>query len=308
MKNGDKKIIAVSFFILLIVVVWACVVNVNKKNNVAGLTSSVSLNDIKKAITNGENLSNDAGAVNNTSGAADSQAVVKMKGNDQGVPVLMYHSVSNDKASGKLTNLRITRDSFLEQMDYLKKNNFTTLTIDQLRDFLINNKQIPEKSVILTFDDGYEDNYTNVYPILKQYGFKATIFIETNNIDVDKSMLTSAQLIELQQNNIDIESETTQDTTLGTLSSADQLKSLQSSKQFLEKLLNKTVNYVSYPFGSYDKDTLSAANSAGYVLGLSRDGKWTYKTDGNYKLSRVYIGPKHTIDDFTERVNNSNYK
>lgn len=72
--------------------------------------------------------------------------------------------------------------------------------------------------------------------------------------------------------------------------------------------MNKKVNYVYYQFGSYNTNTLDAASKSGYSLGLSRDGKWNYKTDGVYKLSRVYIGPKHTEANFEDRVNNSNYQ
>lgn len=312
MKNEEKKIIICSFLVLVIVIVWACVVNVNKKYSKVGLSSTIRLNDIKNAITKNQSNANNSAEVNNTlpsnTSEANTQTAVKMKSNNEGVPVLMYHSVSNDKAFDKLVNLRTTRDSFIEQMEYLKTNNFTTLTMDELKDFLINNKQVPEKSVVLTFDDGYEDNYTNVYPILKKYGFKATIFVETSSVDNDKNMLTSAQLSELQQNGMDIESGTANDDKLASLSSANQLISLQKSKRYLEKLLNKTVNYISYPYGSYNKDTLDAVGKAGYALGLSRDGKWTYKTDGNYKLSRVYIGPKQTIANFSERLSNPNYK
>lgn len=305
MRNEEKKIIAFSVLVLVIVIVWAGIVNV--KNH-----SKVRLSSTKNQVVNNESNTNTTeevknSSVANTSEAVNSQVAVKMKSNNEGIPVLMYHSVSNDKPTDKLASLRITMDSFLQQMEYLKNNNFTTLTLDELKDFIISNKQVPEKSVVLTFDDGYEDNYTNVYPILKKYGFKATIFIETSSVDNNKNMLTSAQLVELQQNGIDIESETAQDDKLASLSSVNQLKSMQNSKQYLEKLLNKTVNYISYPYGSYNKDTLDAAAKAGYILGLSRDGKWTYKTDGNYKLSRVYVGPKHTIDNFTDRLNNPNY-
>jgi peptidoglycan/xylan/chitin deacetylase (PgdA/CDA1 family) len=56
----------------------------------------------------------------------------------------------------------------LRKRKIYEDNNYTTLTIDELYDFLINNKPVPEKSVVVTFDDVYEDNYANVYPILKQ--------------------------------------------------------------------------------------------------------------------------------------------
>lgn len=57
-----------------------------------------------------------------------------------------------------------------------------------------------------------------------------------------------------------------------------------------------------------DITKVDVASKAGYLLGLSRDGKWSYKTDGAYKLSRVYIGPKHTEANFEDRINNSNYQ
>lgn len=112
----------------------------------------------------------------------------------------------------------------------------------------------------------------------------------------------------MQNNGLDIESGTYENVRIGDLTAAQQLKSLQNSKQLVESILNKKVNYVSYPFGSYNTNTLDAASKAGYLLGLSRDGKWSYKTDGAYKLSRVYIGLKHTEANFEERINNNNYQ
>ncbi|WP_010237851.1 polysaccharide deacetylase family protein [Clostridium arbusti] len=287
MKSEEKKIIGISFIILIAVIVWAVIVNVNKSNN----TSNV------KASTVVDTKASDNESTN--------KQQVQMKNNDKGVPVVMYHSVSNEPTLG---NLRITKDNFEAQMKYLKDNGYYTLTMDEVNDFITKNKPIPEKSVALTFDDGYEDNYTNVYPVLKKYGFKATVFVVTSSVDKDSTYLTSAQLKDMQANGVDIQSGTYANTKLGDLTMVQQLKSLQNSKQFLESLLNKKVNYVSYPFGSYNANTLDAANKAGYVLGLSRDGKWSYKTDGIYKLSRVYIGPNHTEANFEERINNSNYQ
>jgi len=279
MKSEEKKIIGASFFILLVVIIWAVIVNVNKDNSASKANASIASNS--NSTVDKQNLKSD----NQT----DKQ--VPMKSNDKGVPILMYHSVSIDA-----------------QMKYLKDNGYYTLTMDEVSNFITKNKPIPEKSVALTFDDGYKDNYTNVYPVLKQYGFKATVFVIAGNIDKNADYLTTVQLKEMQNNGIDIESGTYENLRLGNLTAAEQLESLQNSKQVLESILNKKVNYVSYPFGSYNTNTLNAVNKAGYLLGLSRDGRWSYKTDGIYKLSRVYIGPKHTEDNFKERINNSNYQ
>lgn len=294
MKIEEKRIIWISFLILLAVVVWAILVNVNKKS----VTSSSSTK-----ITN----SGSSKIVPNSKAVATAPVTTAMKSNNEGVPIVMYHSVVDILSTNQSDGLKITKDNFVAQMKYLKDNDYHTLTMDEINDFLTNNKPIPKKSVALTFDDGYADNYSNVYPILKNYGFKATVFVVAKSIDGGANYLTSAQLKEMQQNGMDIESGTDENVRLGNLTSAKQLESLKDSKTILETLLNKKVNYVSYPFGSYNSQTLVEVKNAGYTLGLSRDGKWTYKTDGQFKLSRVYIGPKHTEIDFENRINNNNY-
>ena len=293
MKTEEKRIIGASFLILIAVVVWAIVVNVKK-----GETSTPSTK-----ITNTASNKN----ISNSKAATTVPLASVMKSNNGGVPIVMYHSVVDILAASESDGLKITKDNFAAQMKYLKDNDFRTLTMDEINDFLKNNKPIPKKSVALTFDDGYEDNYSNVYPLLKNYGFKATVFVVAKSIDSGANYLTSAQLKEMQQNGMDIESGTDENVRLGNLTSDNQLASLKESKTILETLLNKKVNYVSYPFGSYNAQTLVDVNNAGYTLGLSRDGKWTYKTDGQFKLSRVYIGPKHTESDFENRINNNNY-
>jgi len=293
MKTEEKRIIGASFLILIAVVVWAIVVNVKK-----GETSTPSTK-----ITNTASNKN----ISNSKAATTVPLATVMKSNNEGVPIVMYHSVVDILPVSQSDGLKITKDNFAAQMKYLKDNDFRTLTMDEINDFLKNNKPIPKKSVALTFDDGYEDNYSNVYPLLKSYGFKATVFVVAKSIDGGANYLTSAQLKEMQQNGMDIESGTDENVRLGNLTSDNQLASLKESKTILETLLNKKVNYVSYPFGSYNAQTLVDVNNAGYTLGLSRDGKWTYKTDGQFKLSRVYIGPKHTESDFENRINNNNY-
>lgn len=112
-------------------------------------------------------------------------------------------------------------------------NEYTTITLDDLYNYFNNNKPIPKKSVVLTFDDGYADNYTNMYPIMNEFGFSATVFIITNTVDKDSNYLTSTQLKEMNANGIDIESHTAYHDLLGTMSYEKQLDSLKDSKLFL---------------------------------------------------------------------------
>lgn len=224
------------------------------------------------------------------------------KYNNEGIPILMYHSVKYEKDNP----VRISEDKFSEQMKYLKDNSYTTLTLDEAYEFFQNNVPIPKKSVVLTFDDGYVDNYTNAYPILKKYGFKATIFVITNVIGTGE-YLTESQIIELDKNGIDIQSHTVNHENLSELSYDKQLATLKNSKEFLEKLLNKEIKYIAYPFGKYNKDTVRAAEATGYSLALTTAGKWSDKTDGIFTLDRVYISGFHNIDTFKTRISDPNY-
>lgn len=219
------------------------------------------------------------------------------------IPVLMYHSVAYEKNNP----VRIPQEKFKEQMKYLKDNGYSTLSLDDLYSYFEEGISVPEKSVVLTFDDGYEDNYKNAYPILKEYSFKASIFIITDSID-KKSYLTSSELKELDENGISIESHTVTHRKLQELSYDEQLKELENSKEILEKLLNKKVIYAAYPYGSYNKDTIKAAKDAGYTMAFTTDGRWAGKEDGLLTLDRVYISGFFNLDTFKERITNPNYK
>lgn len=295
MRNVEKKIIAVSFFILSVVIVWAIMVNINKDR-----TSYTSKTKIIKSVDYGNNTNEDS----TKSSIKDNKGSMKKAGGS--VPVIMYHSVSNANASSSFASIRMTKSNFKNEMQYLKDNSYHTLTMDELYDYIVNNKEIPEKSVMITFDDGYEDNYTDVYPILKEYGFKATIFVITSVINSDPGYLTSAQLKEMSSNGIEIESETTKDMKLEELTSTQQESALEDSKTKLETILGKKVEYVSYPMGSCDDNTVVEAKNTGYKLGFTRDGKWANKNNGQFKLSRMYIDPSYNQQQFENKINNNN--
>jgi peptidoglycan/xylan/chitin deacetylase (PgdA/CDA1 family) len=226
-----------------------------------------------------------------------------LKYNDQSIPVIMYHSIDYEEGN----ELRVPKEKFREQMKYLKDNGYTTLTMGELYNFMTSNKPIPEKSIVLTFDDGYKDNYENAYPILKEFGLKGTVFIITNCIDKDKGFLTSKELKEMDKNGMDIESHTLNHDKLGELPYNKQVETLKGSKEFLEKLLNKKVKYIGYPYGKYNNDTIKATKDTGYNIAFTTESGWANKQQGIYKLHRVYISANHSIKEFERRINNSDY-
>lgn len=221
---------------------------------------------------------------------------------NRGIPILMYHSIAYEKGNP----VRLPKEKFEEQMKYLKDNGYTTLSLSEAYDALINNVPVNEKSVVITFDDGYQDNYKNAYPILKSFGFKATIFVITSYIGKGE-YLNINQLKEMDKNGIDIESHTLTHPKLGELGYNAQLKELKSSKEFLEKNLNKKVSFVAYPYGSHNGNTVKAAQSAKYKMAVTTDGRWASIKDGIYTLDRVYIAGDKGLDNFITRITNPNY-
>ncbi|OPJ59182.1 polysaccharide deacetylase family protein [Clostridium oryzae] len=227
----------------------------------------------------------------------------KYKNNSSSVPVLMYHSIGH----ASFNPFVLDPIKFKADMKYLKDNNYTTLSIDQFYDFILNNEPVPKRSVLITLDDGYRDNYTEAYPILKKYGLKATIFVITNYIDTQKNYMTSDQLKEMRKNNIDIESHTLNHENLAKLSYKRQLKTLLESKENLEKMLDCKIDYLAYPFGKYNLDTLKAEKAAGYKMAFTFQGKWTNKSNGILTLNRVFVSGFHRLASFEKRVKTPYY-
>lgn len=100
----------------------------------------------------------------NVSAENDSRDVVR-------IPALMYHCVDDN-----INDVTISKDNFRKHLEVIKENGYTPISVEDLIDFVDEGKLLPEKPVCITFDDGYTDNYLNAYPLLKEFGFKATIF------------------------------------------------------------------------------------------------------------------------------------
>ncbi|MBU3091212.1 polysaccharide deacetylase family protein [Clostridium sp. CF011] len=223
------------------------------------------------------------------------------------VPVLMYHSIT----SGKSDSNSLPIETFKEQMKYLKDNGYQTITLTDLYKYFMNQKPLPEKSVVLTFDDGYENNYTAMFPVLKEYNFKAAIFVITSHIDKDHEFMTSKQLLEMDKYGVDIESHTVNHDKLKSLSKDKQLATLIQSKKDLEKILKKEINFFAYPGGAYNKSAIEAVNEAGYKMAFTIDGKsssWSSKNDGLLSLHRVDVSSFQDLNAFKTGISNADYK
>jgi peptidoglycan/xylan/chitin deacetylase (PgdA/CDA1 family) len=215
------------------------------------------------------------------------------------VPILNYHKVDDFYHS-----LSIPPEEFEEQMKYLSENGFTTITPDQLMAYLNHDRELPENPILITFDDGYLDNFTNAYPIMKKYGFTATIFLVTNKVGHEGNFMTWDQVRTMQKDGFVFGSHTVSHAALTKVSREQGMMELTDSRKELEQQLGVKARYFAYPTGAYNRQIEDMVKQAGYKAAFTiRYGQ--AGTESNpYALERIPIfRGQHTFRSFFVRLN-----
>ena len=193
-------------------------------------------------------------------------------------------------------------EEFAAQMDYLQQQGYTTITMLEFIKASRGKFEMPAKPIILTFDDGYEDNYTIMLPILEAHGMKATMYMVTNNIGLP-DYLSWEQLKEMQDRGVEIGSHTANHQPLAGMTKAEQNEELKLSKLILEWNGIHTVFSFSYPNGSYDADLPEMLRQNNYLSAVTGDaGLNTFQTN-SYLMQRVNIPhPRFGLLEFRLRL------
>lgn len=218
------------------------------------------------------------------------------------VPVLNYHQI-NDRDENALT---VHTDQFEAQMKYLADNGYHVITPAEMIDAWDNGTALPDKPVIITFDDGYADNYRYAFPILQKYNLKGTIFLISDYVSTYPNYLTWAQVDEMQESGlIDFESHTLSHEQLDKLSPEETWNQLDNSKKALEWHLQKEINFLAYPCGSYDEELQQQVKKAGYKGAFTVNFGLADKSENHYILDRVPVFgcTNHTLMRFKLRLN-----
>lgn len=204
------------------------------------------------------------------------------------LPILMYHSIAASMPDG--SRLIVSVNTFQRQMRFLKEHNYNVLTLEAAGDLIKNKKKIPAKSIVLTFDDGYKDNYIYAFPVLKKYNFPATIFIVLS--EVGKSDRLSWDEINQMRDSglIFFGSHTINHPFLEYVGSDEELKKeIGDSKRILEEKLGKPVNTFSYPMGRFNAKVRQFVIDAGYKIGVATNPGKGYPDDDVFVLKRLRI-------------------
>jgi peptidoglycan/xylan/chitin deacetylase (PgdA/CDA1 family) len=229
------------------------------------------------------------------------------------VPILFYHKISKPHPKAKIPDLYVTPYNFRRQMRYLKWRGYKTINLHELTEWLSCGKKLPKKPIILTFDDGYEDNYTYAFPILKEFGFTATIFLITKDIGglsgwvdseetVKEPLLSWDKIKEMSDYGIDFQPHTHTHPSLPKLDKEKIKEELVISKEIIEKELKKKAEFLCYPYGHFDSVVQQILKEVGYKCALTTKRGLVKQNDNPYALNRIGIKDKHGLLRFIRYV------
>ena len=221
----------------------------------------------------------------------------------------MYHSIGDNGAF-----FTVKPKDFEWQMDYLKKNGYETLFLVDLVEKLESGASLNSKNIVLTFDDGYEDNYKNVFSVLRKYNFRATIFLATDFIGKEMinrngtslKMLNWEQIAEMHESGlIDFQPHTASHVDLTSVSAAEAEKEILESKKLLEERLNKKCNSLAYPWGRYNSEIINILKHNGFGGAVTIREGVVKNSDGPFELKRNSIDSTTSSEQFIGKINYS---
>ena len=223
----------------------------------------------------------------------------------EGVSVLMYHMIGNEPGNAAImteANLRI-------QMNYLRDHGYHPITMQELYDYVTKGAPLPEKPVCITFDDGYLDSYTIVYPLMKEYGFPWTLFLITDDVGKPYNRMTWDQLREMANSHtVTIANHTLSHPKLHNLATrAEKEKEIVEANKALKYQLGIDNVWLAYPYGDYDDEVIDICKKAGIKMAVTTDAGRVHVGSFPYDLKRAYIGNDISIALFSERLNKDNY-
>lgn len=199
------------------------------------------------------------------------------------VPILAYHRVGESQGDHVPT---ISPDNFERQLQFIAHRRYQVWDLVALAEQVQRGTPLPHKSAAITFDDGYEETCTVAAPVLRRFGFRATVFVTPTEVG-SPGFMTWNQLREVSRNGMTIGSHTLHHTYLPTVSLHVVEHELAESKRLLETQLGKPVEFLSYPIGGFTKEIQAVAQRCGYRAACTTNRGLSRFSDDLYSLRRI---------------------
>lgn len=216
------------------------------------------------------------------------------------VPILLYHSIS-ESAPPTFRKWTVTPQDFSNHMHFLHVHGYTPITVTKFVSMATTDVEpLPDHPVLITFDDGFDDFYTEALPVLRKYEFPATMYIPTGLIgnsehwlcvSSNKELLSWSRIDELSENDIECGSHGHSHSQLDLLPPSVLRKEIFESKDIMEQRLSRKVSSFSYPHGYYDSAVRQQVQAAGYTTACAVKHAMSSTRDDPFALSRIIITP-----------------
>ena len=237
----------------------------------------------------------------------------KSKRADVKIPILLYHDFVTTVPDSDPDNFNYinTPQSFEENIKILLENGYTFISFQELNDANNGKIELPSKPILVTMDDGYHSNYEYIYPILKKYNIKASIFIVTDKIgkEIDaKKYLSWEQCIEMQDSRlVEIFSHSKRHVFYDKLPVRVLRDDVIESYKIIEKNLeSKNLKVFAYPYGAYTKETVWVLKMNGIDMQVYDIGMNYFSDFNKDYIKRINIPCEMTGTEIIEEINNTN--
>lgn len=221
------------------------------------------------------------------------------------VPVLTYHDLA-PQAKGRMV---MGAKGFEEQMRYLKANGYRVITLKEYVEFVSLQRQLPKKSVLITFDDGYRSFMRYGYPVLKELGFSATLFIYTDYVAAGGNAFTWPELKKLSDEGFSIQAHSKSHGDMVRArgeGAAEYDKRLDAElvqpKALFQKHLGYAPDIIAYPYGRQDDVVAQRAKQRGYVAAFTVRRQGSQSFVDPHRIHRIQIYPEMSMADFIKSL------
>jgi len=219
------------------------------------------------------------------------------------VPVLMYHRIDTVlSAHDPITvGLTVMAPAFEAQLRFLQQHGFRSITLDDMWTGMIRHGSASGREVVLTFDDGYEDNYTVAFPLLRRYGFTGTFFVVTSTVGTSDH-LTVAQITEMAAVGMAFGSHGQHHVDFSALPPSIARRELENSKRLIGGWAGDPVTFFAYPSGRYSESVERSLSDLGYRGAVTEIPGFVTATSRPYELERVRVAHDDSLAQYARKL------
>jgi len=222
------------------------------------------------------------------------------------VPILMYHHIEDAPpgADAIRRDLSVSPEAFEAQLHYLKQAGYESITLNELALHLTVGKPLPPKPIILTFDDGYADAYTNAFPLLQRFGFEGTFFVVSEPVDAgDPDFVSWAEVEEMHSAGMSFEPHSYNHPDMRNRGFDFVVFQILAPKEAIEARTGETCRFFAYPAGRYDQFVIDVLRSADFWGAVLTEQGATHGSDELFTLRRIRVHGGDDLDTFIYNLN-----